>query len=57
MKNLTPSSMEKLTGGLCVQGPGESDGNAAVNCTGLCLAGILSYISSDGNSNVAIILC
>jgi hypothetical protein len=49
--------MLALEGGLCVQGPGNSNGNAAVNCTGLCLASALSYIMSNGNSNVGIILC
>lgn len=57
MKTITLEQQETITGGLCVQGPGNSNGNAAVSCTGLCLAGILSFIMSDGNSHVGIILC
>jgi hypothetical protein len=57
MKKITTDQMLTLEGGLCVIGPGNSNGNAAVNCTGLCLAGFLSFIMSDGHSNVGIILC
>lgn len=57
MNKLTTDQMMTVEGGFCVEGPGNSNGNAAVNCTGLCLAGVLSFIASDGNSHVGLILC
>jgi hypothetical protein len=57
MNKLTTDQMMEVEGGLCVIGPGNSNGNAAVSCTGLCLAGFLSFINSDGHSNVGVILC
>lgn len=53
MKNLETKQMENLAGGLCTAGPGQSD----IGCTGICLAGLLSYIQSDGHSHLGIILC
>jgi hypothetical protein len=57
MKNLSNDQMVSIEGGLCVIGPGNSNGNAAVSCTGICLAGFLSFIMSDGHSALPPIAC
>lgn len=57
MKNLEIASMEALEGGKCIPGPGNSGDNSPITCTGLCLASYLSFVNSDGNSGVDLILC
>lgn len=57
MNQLTNEQLIALEGGRCIDGPGNSDGHAAVGCTGLCLAGVLAFINSDGNSALPPIAC
>jgi len=57
MKKLNLDQIENIAGGKCAPGPGESGDNSPITCTGLCLAGYLSFINSDGNSSLEIIFC
>ena len=58
MNKINLNQMENLTGGLCIYGgPGSSNGNSNVTCTGLCLSEWLAYAASGGSSPAPTIAC